>query len=86
MEVTHFLQRINRGQRRSASDHWNFEKIPISFEFQRGKAINQINLINHPHLKLLIKIDLKIPMLIIYRNNEIENTINSPLPNDIKLS
>ena len=26
MGVTYFLQRMNRGQRRSASDHWNFEK------------------------------------------------------------
>ena len=29
LEVTYFLQRMNRGQRRSASDHWNFEKIPF---------------------------------------------------------
>ena len=26
LEVMYFLQRMNRGQRRSASDHWNFEK------------------------------------------------------------
>ena len=31
MEVTYFLQWMNRGLRRSASDHWNFEKIPTAF-------------------------------------------------------
>ena len=31
MEVTYFLQRMNRGQRRSASDHWNFEKYTDCF-------------------------------------------------------
>ena len=38
MEVTYFLQRMNRGQRRSASDHWNLEKIPTAFAVQWGKA------------------------------------------------
>ena len=35
--VTYFLQRMNRGQWRSASHHWNFKKIPTAF-VKRGKA------------------------------------------------
>ena len=31
MEVMYFLQLINRGQRRSANDHWKFQKTPTTF-------------------------------------------------------
>ena len=37
MEVTYFLQQMNRGQRRSASDHWNFEKIPTVFALSSAR-------------------------------------------------
>ena len=37
MEVTYFLQRMNRGQRRNASDNWNFEKIPTAFALSSAK-------------------------------------------------
>ena len=37
MEVTYFLQRMNRGQRRSPSHHWNFEKIPTAFALSSAR-------------------------------------------------
>ena len=37
LEVTYFLQRMNRGQRRCASHHWNFEKIPTVFALSSAR-------------------------------------------------
>ena len=37
MEVTYFLQRMNRVQRRSASDHWNFDKILTAFALSSAR-------------------------------------------------
>ena len=44
MEVTYFLQRMNRGQRRSASHHWNFEKIPTAFALDRLRRSEHLRL------------------------------------------
>ena len=50
MEVTYFLQRMNRGQRRSASHRWNFEKIPTAFAL----SLSEERLRRSEHLRLCL--------------------------------
>ena len=50
MEVTYFLQQINRGQQRSTSNHWNFEKDSDRF----WNEFSEESLRRSEHLRLCL--------------------------------